>query len=65
MHRGSDDAKNVINMHSKGITITDINDNKIEMNDDTFIITSMFPLKIDASGQAVEVIADKIDLNKG
>jgi uncharacterized protein involved in type VI secretion and phage assembly len=56
---------NRIVMGSDGIKITDKTGNVIEMKDDAFTITSKVAFKIDASGQAITIIGDTIDLNKG
>lgn len=50
---------------SAGITITDATQNQIEMSDSAFNIISKKPLTIDASGQAIVLIGDTIDFNKG
>lgn len=55
----------VITMNKDGIKITDSKGNFIEMKEDGFNIISKVPFKIDASGQAVEIIGDTIDFNKG
>ncbi|MCK4764131.1 MAG: hypothetical protein KAW12_18170 [Candidatus Aminicenantes bacterium] len=57
--------KHEIIMNADGIKVTDKKGNFIEMKEDSFTITSKVPFKIDASGQAVEIIGTTIDLNKG
>jgi uncharacterized protein involved in type VI secretion and phage assembly len=47
------------------LTIKDSTGNTIAMKSDGFTITSKVPFKIDASGQAVTIIGDTIDFNKG
>ena len=60
-----DDEKiNTITMDATGICITDFTDNKIEMAEDAFTITSKVTFTIDASGQAFEVKADTVDFTK-
>jgi len=56
---------NQIVMSKDGIKITDKTGNFIEMTDSAFTIKSNVEFKIDASGQAITIIADTIDLNKG
>ncbi len=57
--------KNVITMDASGIKITDYTENVIEMKEDAFTITSKVAFTIDASGQAMEFIADAVDFTKG
>jgi uncharacterized protein involved in type VI secretion and phage assembly len=59
-----DDNKNVITLQSTGITLTDFTENKIEMTDSAFTITSKVAFTLDASGQAVEIKADTVDFTK-
>jgi hypothetical protein len=54
-----------ITMNKNGVKIIDKTGNTIEMKDDAFNIVAKVPFKIDAAGQAVEITADTIDLNKG
>jgi uncharacterized protein involved in type VI secretion and phage assembly len=56
---------NLVVLNSNGITLTDKTGNVIEMKTNGFTITSKVAFKIDASGQAVTIIGDTIDLNKG
>lgn len=56
--------KNVITMNKDGIKITDATSNSIAMTHDAFQITSKVAFKIDASGQAIEIVAKTIDFNK-
>jgi hypothetical protein len=56
---------NQIVMSKDGIKITDKTGNFIEMTDSAFTIKSAVEFKIDASGQAITIIGDTIDLNKG
>ena len=51
--------------HDKAVKITDAKGSFIEMTEDVFNITSKVPFKIDAAGQAVEIIGNTIDFNKG
>jgi len=57
--------RNVIAMNKDGVKITDLTGNLIEMKTDAFNITAKKPLTLDASGQAIVLIGDTIDLNKG
>jgi len=59
-----DDKVNVITMDATGIVITDFTENKIEITEEAFTITSKVAFTIDASGQAVEIKADTIDFTK-
>ena len=59
-----DDNKNVVTLQSTGITITDYTENKIEMTDSAFTITSKVAFTLDASGQAVEIKASTVDFTK-
>ncbi len=52
-------------LDNKGITLTDANENSIEMTKDAFNITSKGTFKIDASGQSIEIIGKTIDFQKG
>lgn len=54
-----------ITMDKNGVKIKDKTGNTIEMKDSAFNIVSKVAFKIDASGQAVKIIADTIDLDKG
>jgi hypothetical protein len=56
---------NLIVMSKDGIKITDKTGNFIEMTESAFTIKSTVEFKIDASGQAITIIGDTIDINKG
>jgi uncharacterized protein involved in type VI secretion and phage assembly len=51
--------------HDQAIKITDAKGSLIEMTADHFNIVSKVPFKIDAAGQSVEILANKIDFNQG
>lgn len=59
-----DEKKNVITLDATGIVITDFTENKIEMTEEAFTITSKVAFTIDATGQAVEIKAKTVDINK-
>ena len=59
-----DDKINVITMDASGITLTDFTGNSIAMSDSAFSITAKVAFTLDASGQAVEIKADTVDINK-
>lgn len=65
IQRINDSKCNVLMMNTDGIKITDSTGSFIEMKGDAFNIFSKVPFTIDASGQAVVIIGDTIDLNKG
>ncbi len=60
-----DTNRQEIVMDGTGVTIRDKTGNVIEMTSSAFNITAKKPLTIDASGQAVKIIATSIDLDKG
>ena len=55
----------LITMGKDGIRIVDGSGNSIEMTDTAMELTAKVPFTIDASGQAVTIVADTIDLQKG
>lgn len=57
--------KHVITMNKDGIKISHSGGSFIEMKDDAFNILSKVAFTIDASGQAVVIKGDTIDLDKG
>jgi len=61
----TDTNNNTIEMTSDGIKITDLTKNTIEMSKSGFTITAKVPFKINASGQAVTVTGNSIDLQQG
>jgi hypothetical protein len=60
-----DGPGNEVVLTKDGIRLTDVTGNEIAMTKDAMTITAKKPLTIDASGQAVQIIADTIDLRKG
>lgn len=64
VHVVDDSNKNVITLNADGITVTDFTQNKIEMTDSAFTLTSKVDFTIDASGQAVEIKASTVDFTK-
>lgn len=56
---------NEVVMNGDGIKLTDAAENVIEMNSEAFTITAKVPFTLDATGQAVKIIADAIDLTQG
>ncbi|MBZ0288220.1 MAG: phage baseplate assembly protein V [Anaerolineae bacterium] len=56
--------QNVITMNSDGITITDATGNSIQMKTDSFKIIAKQAFTIDATGQAVIIKANTIDMQK-
>ena len=65
LQRIDDDSSNKVEMTATGIKLTDFTGNVIEMSDSAFTLTAKVAFTIDAAGQAIEIIADTIDLNKG
>lgn len=63
-YRVDDENYNVVKLDASGITLTDFTKNQIEMTDSAFTLTSKVAFTIDASGQAVEIIADTVDFTK-
>lgn len=55
----------VVTLDADGVTITDATGNSIEMREDSFKLISKVAFTLDASGQAITLIGDTIDLNKG
>jgi uncharacterized protein involved in type VI secretion and phage assembly len=64
VHKVDDSNLNVITLNASGITITDFTQNKIEMTDSAFTLTSKVAFTIDASGQAFEIKANTVDFTK-
>lgn len=55
----------LITMNKDGIRIVDAIGNSVEMTDSAMTLTAKVAFTIDASGQAVTIVADTIDLEKG
>jgi uncharacterized protein involved in type VI secretion and phage assembly len=60
-----DKSQNTILLSEDGIQITDATGNAIEMTDSAMKLTAKVAFTIDASGQAVTIVGDSIDLKKG
>jgi uncharacterized protein involved in type VI secretion and phage assembly len=60
-----DKNKNTIVLSEHGVKITDASGNAAEMTSSAFTLTAKVPFKLDASGKAVTIVADSIDLKKG
>jgi hypothetical protein len=60
-----DQKKNTVRFDEHGVTITDATGNAVAMTDKAFTLTAKVPFKLDASGQAVTIVAASIDMQKG
>jgi len=60
-----DKGQNTILLSDDGVKITDATGNAIEMTSSTFTVTAKAPFKLDAAGQAVTIVGNSIDLQKG
>ena len=60
-----DKNQNMILLSGDGVKITDTTGNAVEMTGSTFTLTAKVPFRLDASGQAVTIVGDSIDLQKG
>ena len=60
-----DKNRNTILLNDDGVTITDATGNAVEMTGSAFTLTAKVPFKLGAAGQAVTIVADSIDLQKG
>jgi uncharacterized protein involved in type VI secretion and phage assembly len=63
--RIDDSTRHVLRLSADGVEIRDANGNSMVMTADAFDITSAVALTISAPGQAVTIVGDTIDLNKG
>jgi uncharacterized protein involved in type VI secretion and phage assembly len=55
----------LIVLDKNGVRISDSAGNSIEMTPDAMTLTAAVPFTIDASGQPVSIVCDRIDLKKG
>jgi uncharacterized protein involved in type VI secretion and phage assembly len=55
----------LITMDRDGVTITDATGNSITMTGSAMTVRSVVPFTIDAAGQAVSIVCDRIDFEKG
>lgn len=60
-----DKSRNTILLGPDGIQITDATGNALEMTDSAVTLTAKAAFRIDASGQPVTIVCDRIDLEKG
>jgi uncharacterized protein involved in type VI secretion and phage assembly len=52
-------------LDQKGVRVVDATGNTIEMTDSAMTLTAKVPFTIDAAGQPVQIVADRIDMKKG